>query len=105
MTSTRKRPDPLPPDALTATIRQCISEGAVVPFPHFRGRAFQRRFTLQDAINVLQHGAVASEAPQWDEKSGMWTYLIHGPDLEGDILTVVIRVSSIRGQIWLVTAY
>lgn len=105
MASARKRPDPLISDALTALIRQCSSEGAVVPFPHFRGRGYQRRFTLQDAINVLQYGTVASDAPQWDDKSGMWTYLVHGPDLEGDVLTVVIRVHSARGQVWLVTAY
>jgi hypothetical protein len=105
MAGNRKRPSPLSASELTALIRQCSGEGAVVPSPHFRSRGYQRRFTIQDAVNVLRHGTVSSDAPHWDEKSGMWTYLVHGPDLEGDLLTVVIRVHSSRSRVWLVTAY
>ena len=99
------RPDSLSPSELTQVIRQCVAEGAVVPLSHFKSQGYQRHFTLQDAINVLRQGTVSAETPRWDEKSEMWTYLVHGPDLEGDMLTVVIRVYSSRGSVWLITAY
>lgn len=105
MATRKKRPEPLSSSELTQVIRQCVTEGAVAPFPHFRSRGYQRYFTIQDAINVLRYGTVSSDTPQWDEKSEMWTYLVHGPDLEGDVLTVVIRVYSKRSRVWLVTAY
>ncbi len=101
----KKRPSPLTPTEVTTIIRQCLSEGAVVPFPHFRTRGFQRRFTVQDAVNALRFGEVSTESPEWDEASGAWSYRVHGPDLEGDVLTVVVRIYSPRSRIWLVTAY
>jgi hypothetical protein len=105
MATSKKRPAHLTRAEVTAIIRQCLSEGAVVPFPHFRSRGFQRRFTVQDAVNVLRFGEVSTESPEWDEVSGAWSYRVHGPDLEGDVLTVVVRIYSPKGRIWLVTAF
>lgn len=99
------RPPPLSPDDVTETIRRCLTAGSVVPTRHFRDQAFLRDYTIQDAINVLQWGEVSSEAREWSEKVGRWGYRIHGPDLEGDVLTVVVGIDPDRERVWLVTAF
>ena len=43
--------------------------------------------------------------PQWNEHIQDWTYKVHGPDLEGDVLTVVVGIAADRLAVWLVTAY
>jgi hypothetical protein len=76
-----------------------------VPTRHFKGQAFLRHYTLQDALNVLRWGEVSSEAPEWSERDGRWAYRVHGPDLEGDVLTVVVGIGPGGDQVWLVTAF
>lgn len=99
------RPPPLTPAEVTETIRRCLTAGSVVPTNHFWDQAFLRNYTIQDAINVLRRGQVSSEAPEWNEKVGRWAYRVHGPDLEGDVLTVVVGIGPDRTWIWLVTAF
>ncbi len=99
------RTSPLVPAEITETIRRCLSAGSVVPTRHFSEQSFLRNYTVQDAINVLRWGEVSSEGPEWNENAGRWAYRIHGPDLEGDVLTVVVGIGPERGQIWLVTAF
>lgn len=77
----------------------------MVPTKHFRDQGFLRDYTIQDAINVLQWGEVSSDAPEWSEKTGRWAYRVHGPDREGDVLTVVVGIGPDRAQVWLITAF
>ncbi len=99
------RPPPLAPAEVTETIRHCLTAGTLVPIRHFSEQSFLRSCTIQDATNVLRWGEVSSEAPEWNEKSGRWAYRVHGPDLEGDVLTVVVGIGPARDQLWLVTAF
>lgn len=101
----RKRPRPLTAAEVTAAIRHGLTVGNVIPSKHFRERGFLRNYTLQDAVNVLRCGEVSSIPPQWNERAKGWTYRVHGPDLEGDVLTVVVGVGRSRGTVWLVTAF
>jgi len=103
--STPERPQPLTAADVTATIRDCLTAGRVVPTKHFRARGFLRDYTIRDVINVLAFGEVSSDAPQWNEHIQDWTYQVHGPDLEGDVLTVVAGIAADRLAVWLVTAY
>lgn len=98
-------PPPLAPADVTETIRRCLTAGRIVPTKHFSGRQFLRDYTIQDAINVLRWGEVSSEPPEWNEKAKRWAYRIHGPDLEGDVLTVVVGIGPERNRVWLVTAF
>ncbi len=77
----------------------------MVPTSHFWHQAFLRNYTIQDAINVLRRGVVSSEAPEWNQKVRRWAYRVHGPDLEGDVLTVVVGIGPDRARVWLVTAF
>ena len=72
---------------------------------HFVDQGFQRNYTIQDAIHVLERGQVSGEAPEWNDKASRWGYRVHGPDLEGDVLTVVVSVGPDPNQVWLVTAF
>ncbi len=98
-------PPLLAPADVTETIRRCSTVGRIVPTKHFSGRQFLCDYTIQDAINVLRLGEVSSEPPEWNEKAERWAYRIHGPDLEGDVLTVVVGIGSDRDCVWLVTAF
>ncbi len=100
-----RRPPPLPRDEVAAIIRHCLERGTAVPTKHFRGRGFQRSYTLQDALNVLEFGQVSSDPPEWNERAKGWTYQVHGPDLEGDVFTVVVGIGARKDSVWLVTAY
>lgn len=100
-----RRPPPLTPAEVTETIRRCLMAGTVVPTRHFREQGFLRHYTIQDAISVLQQGEVSSDPPEWSEKVGRWAYRVHGPDREGDVLTVVVGIGPRRDQVWLVTAF
>lgn len=99
------RPSPLAPGEVTETIRRCLTAGCVVPTKHFSGQQYLRDYTIQDAINVLRWGEVSSEAPEWNEKVKRWAYRVHGPDLEGDVLTVVVGIGPMCDCVWLVTAF
>ena len=101
----RSRPDPRTAAEMTAAIRYCLAAGSVIPTKHFRDQSYQRNSTIQDAINVLESGEVSSDPPQWNERMRDWTYKVHGPDLEGDVLTVVVGIAPDRQTVWLVTAF
>ena len=99
------RPPPLTPSDVTATIRRCLTSGRIIPSKHFSNQSFQRNYTIQDAVNVLEKGQVSGDAPEWNDKTGHWGYRVHGPDLEGDVLTVVVGIGPQPDQVWLVTAF
>jgi hypothetical protein len=101
----RDRPEPLASAEVTGIIRRCLTAGLVIPTEHFRSQEYLRNYTIQDALNVLRYGQVSSDAPEWNEKAGRWGYRIHGPDLEGDVLTVVVGIGADRSRVWLVTAF
>ena len=103
--SRKDHPPPLTPPEVTATIRRCLRSGGVIPTNHFLGQGFLRHYTIQDAIHVLERGQVSGEAPEWNEKARRWGYRVHGPDLEGDILTVVVSQGPDPDRVWLVTAF
>lgn len=96
---------PLTPPDVTATIRRCLTSGRIIPSKHFLNQSYLRNYTIQDAINVLEKGQVSGDAPEWSEKVGRWGYRVHGPDLEGDVLTVVVGVGPDPDEVWLVTAF
>lgn len=100
-----RRPRPLTATEVTAAIQYCLRKGNVIPTKHFRERGFRRNYTIQDAINVLKFGEVSSHAPQWNERAKGWSYRVHGPDLEGDVLTVVVGIGRTRDTVWLVTPF
>lgn len=100
-----RRPPRLTPAEVIETIRRCLAAGRVILTRHFRDQRFLRNYTIQDAISVLQWGEVSSDAPEWSEKAGRWAYRVHGPDCEGDVLTVVVGIGPRRDQVWLVTAF
>jgi len=101
------RPPPLSPEEVTETLRRCLTAGTVIPTKHFRDpkQQAERNYTIQDAINVLRWGEVSTEPPQWNGNAERWGYRVYGPDLEGDVLTVVVSIEPNRDQVWLVTAF
>jgi len=103
--SQKDRPPPLTPSDIAATIRHCLTSGRIIPSKHFLEQSFLRDYTIQDAINVLEKGQVSGDAPEWSEKVRRWGYPVHGPDLEGDVLTVVVGIGPDPDQVWLVTAF
>ena len=98
-------PLPLTSSDVTATIRRCLTSGRIIPTKHFSDQSFLRNYTIQDAINVLEKGQVSGEAPEWNNDAHRWGYRVHGPDLEGELLTVVVGIGVRRDLVWLVTAY
>lgn len=101
----KDRPPPLSPAEVTAIIRRCLRSGSVIPTKHFVDQGFQRNYTIQDAIHVLERGQVSGEAPEWNDKARRWGYRVHGPDLEGNILTVVVSQGPDPDRVWLVTDF
>lgn len=102
---TADHPPSLTSAEVTERIRRCLTAGRIVPTKHFSNQRFLRDYTIQDAINVLRWGEVSSEAPEWNDTVKRWAYRVHGPDLEGDVLTVVVGIGPERDRVWLVTAF
>lgn len=96
---------PLTSAEVTERIRRCLTAGRIVATKHFSNQRFLRDYTIQDAINVLRWGEVSSAAPEWNDTVKRWAYRVHGPDLEGDVLTVVVGIGPERDRVWLVTAF
>lgn len=105
----RKRPSPQrPPPLSPAQVAQIIREsleylGRIFPSHHFKQRAEERDFSIQDALAVLENGTV-SATPVWNEEKRTWNYDVRGTDIEGEPLTVRIAVEDPR-SIVLVTAF
>ncbi len=100
----KPKPPPLSPGQVAQVIRQALGpSGWVSDTSHFRERAEQRDFTMQDAVLVLERGTV-STTPRWNQRTGTWNYDVHGTDAEGEPLTVRIAVEG-PSSIVLVTAF
>ena len=100
-----KRPDPLTPEQVTEIIRRCLSAGRIIPSKHFRSQEFLRDYTIQDAISVLRWGEVSSRAPEWNDILRKWSYRVDGPDLDGDVLSVIVGIGTGHDRVVLVTAF
>ena len=99
-----KKPPPLTPAQVAQIVRDTLeSPGTISPSRHFRQRAQERDFTMQDAFFVLERGAVA-RTPEWNERTGTWNYDVRGTDIEGEPLTIRIAVVGERAIV-LVTGY
>lgn len=102
---TADRPPSLTSAEVAERIRRCLAAGRIVPTKHFSEQRFLRDDPIQDALNVLRWGEVSSEAPEWNDTVKRWACRVHGPDLEGDVLTVVVGIEPERDRVWLVTAF
>lgn len=107
---TADRPPSLTSAEVTERIRRCLTAGRIAvweaaPTKHFSDQRSLRDYAIQEALNVLRCGEVSSEAPEWNDTVKRWAYRVHGPDLEGDVLTVVVGIGPERDRVWLVTAF
>jgi len=103
--STPERPQPLTAADVTATIRDCLTAGRVVPTKHFRPEGSYATTPSGMPSTCWPSARYPRMPPQWNEHIQDWTYKVHGPDLEGDVLTVVAGIAADRLAVWLVTAY
>ncbi len=89
-------------DILNTISRALGSTGAVIPSKHFRQRALERNFDIQDALKVL--GAAKQVKAVWNNQHEAWNYDIHGKAIHGEELTIRIAVVDER-RIILVTGF
>jgi len=68
-------------------------QGKVRLTHHWKVRAKERGFDLDDFRSVCTTGRVAEEG-KWDEKYGNWKYRIDGYDVEGRPFSVVIALEK-----------
>ena len=52
---------------------------------------------------MLTTGTVGD--PSWDNRFRNWTYRVHGADLDGDELTVVIALDPAWARITIITGF
>jgi hypothetical protein len=95
---------PISPSDIMAVIRRIMEEGNICSSQHINQRMRARIFTMQDVLNVFEHGHAKIPA-YWNSAYHNWEYDIEGADIEGDSLT--IRVAIDRGQqvITLITGF
>lgn len=100
----RPKPPPLTPAQVAQAIQQALgSSGWISDTSHFRQRAEERDFTMQDALAALERGTVSTR-PIWNEGTATWNYDVRGTDEEGEPLTVRIAVEG-PSFVVLVTAF
>ena len=99
------RPPPLNPIDASKAIRRLLEGGSdAIGFArHARERGRARRFNRRDIEQVLTNGTVGD--PTWDDRFRNWTYRVHGADLDGDDLTVVIALDPAWARITVITGF
>ena len=81
-------PPQLLPHEVKLRLSAILRDGRVTFTAHCRAEMTEANATIDDVLNVLEHGQ-PSEAAEWDEKHSNWKYRIIGADIEGNALTAI----------------
>ena len=63
-------------------LHHCMSDGSVIPGPHFRMALSEEGILIQDVFTVMRLGSIYEE-PEYDTKRGNWKYKVEGHEPGG----------------------
>lgn len=75
-------------------LRDCLSDGKVIPGRHFLDELTNEGLTLPDAWQVLRAGCIFNP-PEPDIKTGEWKYTVEGYAPEGQWLAIIFSFKQI----------
>ncbi|MGD0294585.1 MAG: DUF4258 domain-containing protein [Terracidiphilus sp.] len=84
-------------------LRDCLSDGNVIPGKHFLEELSKEGLTIPDAWQVLQHGCIF-KPPELDIRTGEWKYTIEGYVPDGMKLAIVFSFKEID-RTYLITVF
>lgn len=75
-------------------LRDCLSDGNVIPGKHFLDELKKEGLTIPDAWQVLRGGCIFNP-PEPDIKSGEWKYTVEGYAPDGQWLAIVFSFKAV----------
>ena len=75
-------------------LRHCVTDGKVIPGPHFRKALADEGVTFQNVFSVLFKGIIY-KAPEHDTAHGEWKYSVEGHEPDGKWLVVVFSFKAV----------
>ena len=84
-------------------LRDCLTDGAVVPGRHFLEELKKEGLTLPAAWHVLRTGCIYNQ-PEHDVKTGHWKYSVEGNEPDGKWLVIVFCFRTID-RAFLITVF
>jgi hypothetical protein len=108
MTSSGRRPKPLPPSAVKQIIDEALGdEGsyAEAMSMHSRFDHLERRIDFNDVLFGLNRPWEACKADGFDDENWQWKYKIITQDIDERVFTIVLRLDSRNKKFHVITRY
>ena len=83
-------------------INELLDSGNVKRTVHWKRRASERGFDIQDALLVAENGRIEDEG-EWDAEHGNWKFSIVGHDSEGREFKMIVAFSRTGNDLFLIS--